>query len=140
MDLYEALKSGTSAEELLKTFHKDLDAANDRIAAEKEAAAKAAEHDNYIAYCRKMLAEAIIDYAEALVGEELDENEFSVEDIVKILIDAEDNIHAMLNVYSTLDKALAKTKSENKKPVGIKITHYTDDDNDIIARFLKSLK
>ena len=34
MDLYEALKAGTSEEELLKAFHKDLDEANARIAAE----------------------------------------------------------------------------------------------------------
>ena len=40
-----------------------------------------------------------------------------------------------------LDKILEKAKSENKKPVGIKVTTRTiDDDDDINTQFLKSLK
>ena len=58
MDLYEALKAGTSEEELLKAFHKDLDEANARIAAEEEAAAD----KEYLADCRECLAEAILEY------------------------------------------------------------------------------
>jgi hypothetical protein len=80
MDLYEALKAGTSAEELLKAFHKDLDEANARIAAEEEAAAD----KEYLADCRECLAEAIIEYAKAFLGEDLDES-FSVESVVETL-------------------------------------------------------
>ena len=40
-----------------------------------------------------------------------------------------------------LDKMLKEAKSENKKPVGIKVTTRSiDDDDDIITQFLKSLK
>lgn len=136
MDLYEALKAGTSAEELLKAFHKDLDEANARIAAEEEAAAD----KEYLADCRECLAEAIIEYAEAFIGEDLDES-FSVESIVETLEGFEKEMEQAMAFSKKLDKILEKAKNENKKPVGIKVTtRAVDDDDDVIAKFLKSLK
>ena len=135
MDLYEALKAGTSAEELLKAFHKDLDEANARIAAEQEAAAD----KEYLADCRECLAEAIIEYAKAFLGEDLDES-FSVESVVETLEGFEKEMEQAVAFSKKLDKMLEKTKNENKKPVGIKVTTRSIDDDDIIAQFLKSLK
>ena len=135
MDLYEALKAGTSAEELLKAFHKDLDEANARIAAEQEAAA----NKEYLADCRECLAEAIIEYAKAFLGEDLDES-FSVESVVETLEGFEKEMEQAVAFSKKLDKILKETKSENKKPVGIKVTTRSVDDDDIIAQFLKSLK
>ena len=135
MDLYEALKAGTSAEELLKAFHKDLDEANARIAAEQEAAAD----KEYLADCRECLAEAIIEYAKAFLGEDLDES-FSVESVVETLEGFEKEMEQAVAFSKKLDKILKETKSENKKPVGIKVTTRSVDDDDIIAQFLKSLK
>ena len=135
MDLYEALKAGTSAEELLKAFHKDLDEANARIAAEEEAAAD----KEYLADCRECLAEAIIEYAKAFLGEDLDES-FSVESVVETLEGFEKEMEQAVAFSKKLDKMLEKAKSENKKPVGIKVTTRSVDDDDIIAQFLKSLK
>lgn len=135
MDLYEALKAGTSAEELLKAFHKDLDEANARIAAEEEAAAD----KEYLADCRECLAEAIIAYAEAFLGEDLDES-FSVESVVETLEGFEKEMEQTMAFSKKLNKILEKAKSENKKPVGIKVTTHTVDDDDVIAKFLKSLK
>lgn len=138
MDLYEALKAGTSAEELLKAFYKDLDEANARIAAEQE---EAAADKEYLTDCRECLAEAIIEYAEALFGEDLDES-FSTESVVKTLKGFEKEAKqtiAFSKKLGKLDEILEKVKSENKKPVGIKVTTRSIDD-DIIARFLKSLK
>lgn len=135
MDLYEALKAGTSAEELLKAFHKDLDEANARIAAEEEAAAD----KEYLADCRECLAEAIIEYAEAFLGEDLDES-FSVESVIETLEGFEKEMEQAVAFSKKLDKILEKAKSENKKPVGIKVTTHTVDDDDVIAKFLKSLK
>ena len=137
MDLYEALKAGTSAEELLKAFHKDLDEANARIAAEQEAAAD----KEYLADCRECLAEAIMEYAEALFGEDLDES-FSTESVIENLKGFEKEAKRAKQAIAfskKLDKILEKTKSEDKKPVGIKVTTRSIDD-DIIAQFLKSLK
>lgn len=135
MDLYEALKAGTSAEELLKAFHKDLDEANARIAAEQEAAAD----KEYLADCRECLAEAIIEYAKAFLGEDLDES-FSIESVVETLEGFEKEMEQAVAFSKKLDKILKETKSENKKPVGIKVTTRSIDDDDIIAQFLKSLK
>ena len=135
MDLYEALKAGTSAEELLKAFHKDLDEANARITAEQEAAAD----KEYLTDCRECLAEAIIEYAKAFLGEDLDES-FSVESVVETLEGFEKEMEQTITFSKKLDKILEKAKSENKKPVGIKVTTRSIDDDDIIAQFLKSLK
>ena len=135
MDLYEALKAGTSAEELLKAFHKDLDEANARIAAEEEAAAD----KEYLADCRECLAEAIIEYAKAFLGEDLDES-FSVESVVETLEGFEKEMEQTIAFSKKLDKILKEAKSENKKPVGIKVKTRSVDDDDIIAQFLKSLK
>lgn len=135
MDLYEALKAGTSAEELLKAFHKDLDEANARIAAEQEAAAD----KERLADCHECLAEAIIEYAEAFLGEDLDES-FSVESVVEIFEGFEKEMEQTVTFSKKLDKILEKAKSEDKKPVGIKVTTHSIDDDDIIAHFLKNLK
>lgn len=135
MDLYEALKAGTSAEELLKAFHKDLDEANARIAAEQEAAAD----KEYLTDCRECLAEAIIEYAKAFLGEDLDES-FSVKSVVETLEGFEKEMEQTIAFSKKLDKILKEAKNENKKPVGIKVTTRSIDDDDIIAQFLKSLK
>lgn len=136
MDLYEALKAGTSEEELLKAFHKDLDEANARIAAEEEAAAD----EEYLADCREYLAEAILEYTKALLGENLDES-ISVKSVTETLKGLEEDVKQTVTLSKKLDKILKEAKSENKKPVGIKATTRSiDDDDDIIAQFLKSLK
>lgn len=132
MDLYEALKSGTSEEELLRAFYKDLDEAKAHIAEEETAADK-----EYLADCRECLADAIIDYAEALLGEKLDES-FSADYVIETLEEFEKEMEQVLNFSKKLDQITEKAKSENKKPVGFKATIHSDDD--IIAKFLKNLK
>ena len=136
MDLYEALKAGTSEEELLKAFHKDLDEANARIAAEQETTAD----KEYLANCRDSLAEAILEYTKALLGEDLDES-ISVKSVTETLKGFEEDVKRTVTLSKKLDKILEKAKSENKKPVGIKATTCSiDDDDDIIAQFLNSLR
>lgn len=135
MDLYEALKAGTSKEELLNAFYKDLDEANARIAAEEEAAAD----KEYLADCREYLAEAILEYTKALLGEDLDES-ISVKSVTETLKGLEEDVKQTVTLSKKLDKILKEAKSENKKPVGIKGTTRSIDDDDIIAQFLKSLK
>lgn len=134
MDLYEALKAGTSAEELLKAFHKDLDEANARIAAEEEAAAD----KEYLVDCRECLAEAFLEYAKALLDEDLDES-ISVKSVTETLKGFEEDVKQAVAFSKKLDKMLEKAKSEDKKPVGT-TTRSIDDDDDIITQFLKSLK
>lgn len=135
MDLYEALKAGTSAEELLQAFHKDLDEANARIAAEQ----KAAIYEEHLTYWREYLAEVIIQYAEALLGEDLDES-LSVESIVETFKEFEKELEQTFAFSKKLDKILEKVKSEDNEPAKIKVTTRSVDDDDIIGKFLKSLK
>ena len=123
MDLYEALKAGTSEEELLRAFHKDLDQANARIVAEKEAAA----NEEYLADCRDQLVEALVEYVETLLGEDLNES-LPVDCIIESLKEFEKEIKNII----TFDK-------KDKKTASIKIT-TSPSDNDIIANFIKSLK
>ena len=133
MDLYEALKAGTSEEELLKAFHKDLDEANARIAAEQEATAD----KEYLANCRECLAEAIIEYAKAFLGEDLDES-ISVKSVTETLKEFEEDVKRTVTFSKKLNKIFEKT---NNEPIGIKVTtRSVDDDDDIITQFLKSLK
>lgn len=135
MDLYEALKAGTSEKELLEAFHKDLEAANARIAAETEAAAD----KEYLTDCRERLAKTIIEYAEAFFDEDLNES-FPIESVIETLEKFEKEMEQTVALSKKLDKIFEKTKSNNKKPVGIKITTSSIDDDDIIAQFIKSLK
>lgn len=133
MDLYEALKAGTSEEELLKAFHKDLDEANARIAAEEEAAAD----KEYLANCRDSLAEAILEYTKALLGEDLDES-ISVKSVTGTLKEFEEDVKRTVTFSKKLNKVFEKT---NNEPIGIKVTtRSVDDDDDIITQFLKGLK
>jgi len=123
MDLYEALKAGTSAEDLLKAFHDDLDKATARIAEEKAAADK-----EYLNECRTLLAEAVLDYAEALLGE-IDDS-CTVEDIEEVLKTFEKEMQPTLNLCEKLNKY---TKDDKKKD-------SLDLDDDIIKDFLNYLK
>jgi hypothetical protein len=109
-------------------------------AAAKKPAAKAAAKEEHLADCRENLAEAILDYAEAIFGKDLSES-YSIDSIVEIFEEFEKDM-------KELDKALAFAKAYKKEmgqPLGevknkIKVTTHSIDDDDIIARFLKSLK
>ena len=72
MDLYEALKSGTSADELTRKFHEELAAAQDKIYEEKN-----------LNCAREDLASAIYDYCCELMGEEGGLSIDEIEDILK---------------------------------------------------------
>ena len=131
MDLYEALKAGTSAEELLAAFHKDLDAAQTRIDEETSA------DQEYLADCRTELADAILNYTEALCEDWT--GDLTIESVEEILIGLEKELEGPLSTLKKLDKILSK--KEGKKPVGVKVIHTeVNDDDDILQRFLNNLK
>lgn len=131
MNLYEALKAGTSEEELLKAFHKDLNEANARIKAEQQKIANQKKYDD----CREHLAKALVEYAETCFDKKSDES-FSVDSVVKILKEFEKEMKQAIDFSNKLDKIFEKTKNDNPY---VKITTHTIDD-DIINEFLKSLK
>lgn len=134
MDLYEALKAGSSAEDLLTAFHKELDAAQTRITEEEDALA----NQEYLADCRTELAEAILNYTEALCEDWTDD--LTVESVEEILIGLEKELEGLVSTSKKLDKVLSDAKREGKKPVGVKVIHTEVDDDDILQRFLNNLK
>ena len=123
MDLYEALKSGTSADELVATFNKELEAAKAKLKEETEA--------EQIAYYREDLAEAIYNYISALTG--FKTPTLTVEEIEKEL----ENVEKDLGPVLTLLSAFVEPKEEDYKFFK---TKKTKTDGDIIAEFIKSLK
>lgn len=124
MDLYEALKDGTSADELVATFTKELEAAKAKLKEETEA--------EQIAYYREDLAEAIYNYISALTGFETPS--FTVADIEKELKGIEKELGPVLTLLS----AFVEPKEEDYK--FFKTESKAKTDGDILAEFIKSLK
>jgi len=101
MNLYEALKAGTSPEELLETFHRDLDEANARIAAEQEAAEEA--KNEALKDARTTLAKSILFYADTILGEDCSDI-LSVEEIESILIQYENEMKNTIDIFNMISK------------------------------------
>ena len=140
MDLYEALKGGTSTDELVKSFYKDLSSAQERIKKEKEEAEKNSEKKQWVDSCRMDLADAIFDYMGA-IGDLFD-YDFSLKDndyetIVKTLESFEKEMKNTISATVKLDEVLRKAGvKNNKKTFSCKI----NDDDKVISDFLNSLK
>lgn len=159
MDLYEALKAGTSAQELLDAFYKDLDAANERIAAEKAeeeakaaAAAKQKEEEELqyqLSVARADAADFLADYLNILFqkDEDIYFDPEEIEDALSELEELSNNMTDWLLLFKgepslkqeeDQQSAAAKPKEKKENP-SIKIKYSTDDD-DIIRDFLKLFK
>ena len=125
MDLYEALKDGTSADELVATFTKELEAAKAKLKEETEA-------ERMLCYHRSCLAEAIYDYISELTGVET--LSFTVPEIEKELKSIEKDLGPVLTLLS----GFVEPKEEDYK--FFKTESKTKTDGDILAEFIKSLK
>ena len=168
MDLYEALKSGLSADELENQFLTDLAAAKARYQKEedeKKKAEKEAEEKRKteeIALTRSIAADSLAEYFETVFGAEKCKG-LTAETIEQDLKDLEtnwkkiinwsknpfnnefitnfDNYWDELNKILKTDSSKVKEKTKEEKPKN-KITFdpkfKTDDD--IIKEFLESLK
>lgn len=152
MDFYEALASGTSAEELERVFRKDLAAAQEKIKKEKEAAAaearmreaaaklkanKAEEEKNKkIQEQREIVAEEFTAYIcllfEDILKEGDDVPDSTIEDlydaIEEKIIEFENTLLPMIRFTSNLEEAFGFSQEEKEE---------TPDY--IIQNFLKSL-
>lgn len=123
MDLYEALKSGTTPEELVATFHKDLEAAQKKYDKETQS-------DKVLDGARHQLAGAICIYAQALFGKGMGPTD--VDDVERVLKDKEQEVKDTVQILKEL-KELADD-IERKMPKEKKLK--TDDD--ILKAFLDS--
>ena len=123
MELYEALKSGTSAEELEAAFRKELAAAQEQIATEQNKEAEAA----HLEECREGLSLALYDYICALVGEE-EEHLIDIDEIEEKLLECEQEM-----------KKLSKLTNKLKN-FKVPKNFVKNDDDVIIKSFLNSLR
>ena len=139
MDLYEALKSGTSEDELQKSFDEELAKARMRIAAEKkkeeEESLKKAKQQQ-VDYCREALAESILEYADSLFGSDVFAI-YPIEDVEKELKNFEKEVDNLKDLLSTFDDLLKKVDVETPS---LKAKKSSRSDDDIIQSFLESLK
>ena len=137
MDLYEALKSGASTDELVKTFYKDLSSAQERIKEEKEEE-KNSKKKEWVDSCRTCLANAIFDYMEAM-GDLLD-YDFSLKDhdyetIVKTLESFEKEMKNTISTATRLEEVLSRAAVKNNKTFSCKVS-----DDKVISDFINSLR
>ena len=131
MELYEALKSGTSPMELEAAFRDDLDKALERIAAEEKAemekkakVARETELDSF----RSVVANDIYDYACALLGKDsVDDAGVTFDNIKKRLVESEKELVQISKITKRMDELLNKINSKKAS------------DDDVISNFLKQL-
>ena len=128
MDLYEALKAGTSCDELVKIFQKELDAAKAKL--DKEAEVRKNQELDKV---RANLAIDIRDYLAYVIGEEYADS-FSDKDIYDTLHSLEDSMKEIAALYNDL---LVSTKATNKPKENTTKAKRTDDE--IIKDFLSFL-
>ena len=147
MDLYEALKSGTSSEELLNAFNKELDAAKTRIKEEKATAAKEKEREQTLNTSRYAFAYALNDYAKAILNKdepfEEDEDLF-IDNLEEALIEFEKEMKKTFEISNKLDKIFKTEKTKKSVPANRIYTNAKPElrstDDEVINAFLNSLK
>ena len=158
MDIYEALQSGASAEDLIKKFNTELMEAQKKIRDEQEQEqkrlreAEAAAHTKKVSKleaelndAREILAEQIVYYVDCYAdyvteGKYHDSDKEAIitaDEVEKLLKEAEAavgaDIKALMAIYN-----ISKLKKDNKdKNLDIK---FKASDTDIINDFIRSLK
>ena len=118
MDLYEALKAGTSPDELERKFQEELDAARKKYYAEED-----------LNDTREELAAEIIDYLALVLGKEF-VKDFNRKDIVELLKSMEKELKTSYDILKKLDKNMKASSSLS----------INKSDEDIINAFLKELR
>ena len=126
MDLYEALKNGISAEELIKTFNNDMEEAKKRLEQEKKKEKTEARKKN-----RTKFASAISDYLAGC----LDESCYAlptIAELEELLKGFEEEMQGSIGLIDELSKALEN--NNKKEPVGVEIKTYSTDPKNIYKR------
>ena len=151
MDLYEALKSGLSADELQNQFMTDLAAAKARYQKEEDEKKEAEkqQREEELNDLRSIVAGDLEEYFEMVFGKENCKN-LTAGEIEQELKDLESSWEKSLSwiknwddldkIWSTvLSKNKSETKEEKPKKKVVFDTKFKTDD-DIIKEFLDSLK
>ena len=131
MDLYEALKNGISAEELIKTFNNDMEEAKKRLEQEKKKEKTEARKKN-----RTKFASAILDYLTGCL------DEFccplpTIAELEELLEGFEEEMQGSIGLIDELSKVFDNNNNNNnnnKEPVGVEIKTYSTDPKNTYKR------
>lgn len=152
MDLYEALKSGLSVDELQNQFMTDLAAAKARYQKEEDEKKETEKQQRAkeLEYRRRIAAEDLEDYFKMIFGAENCKNltaETIEQDLKDLETSWEKNLNWIIRSWNDLDKIwntiFSNNKSETKEKKPEKKTVFETKirtDDDIIKEFLDSLK
>lgn len=115
MELYEALKNGTSKEDLIKAFTEELNAATARLEEDKATEQEKQKKEEEIAAARAKATEALEDYYNLLgIGAKIDFSDAF-------------NLDSLNTMFKELGKVWQRTKPTSAS------------DEDIISKFIRSL-
>lgn len=151
MNLYEALKAGSSSYDLWEDFQKQLSAAQAKLdeelkaeKAEKERKRleKEKEKENKLNNKREELVATIVDYANTVIGEDNLSSTFE-KDVRTALVSFEEEMKNILAVSEKVDKLFSDCKKSTStiatKDNEIQLRKNRADE-DIINDFLKSFR
>lgn len=114
MSLADALRSGVSAEDILKDFQNELDAAKKQVAAEQAKAKEQEEKNEELDYIREDLVEVIVEYLNALGlidDEDMTDEEYDkLNELIKETEKDFKRISRMAEAYKAFEKELDKHK------------------------------
>ena len=133
MDFYDAMKKGTSEEDLVKAFNEALDAAKKKLEDERRTKEEQEKAKKVIDNRRALAANALTSYLTALCPE----TKITKEDVEKALRDSE-------NLFGSMSGFLAQFTStfkdgEAKTNINFKKLPDKDDDDTVLDRFFDEL-
>ena len=146
MELYEALKSGTSIEDLEAAFRDQLKKAQERIAKEKAEQEEKDRKNLKLAHQRTEFAKSMINYIALILDEDPIGFADSTKEIEQKLLELEEDLKKLSKITPNLKKTFDQINSEigRKKSTSVdplsKLMSNVDVDDDIIKAFLEGLK
>lgn len=144
MELYEALKSGTSVQDLETAFRNQVKKAQERIAKEKAEQEEKDRKNLKLAHQRTEFAKSMINYIALILDEDPADFADSTKEIEQKLLELEEDLKKIskvkLNLKKTFDQINSKTEKNNPVYVDPLSQFKMSVDDDIIQAFLKSLK
>lgn len=146
MELYEALKSGTSLEDLEAAFRDQVKKAQERIAKEKAEQEEKDRKNLKLAHQRTEFAKSMINYIALILDEDPTDFADSTKEIEQKLLELEEDLKKLSKITPNLKKTFDQINSEigRKKSTSVdplsKLMSNVDVDDDIIKTFLEGLK
>lgn len=142
VSLIDALRNGTSIDEVRRAFEKDLQKAYDEVNAEKKAEAekRQEEANEWLDEARDNMIDAILDYAEALgiLPENLDFDD-AMTYFTNIVKDIEKEYVAELKLVKNLVTAIDNKFDSDSQKVDKQKKVCKPSADDVIAKFLREL-